>query len=114
MIKTIEITPELNKKRYDMFIIVNILVFNPEGKIIIQQCSRDKSAGALQFDTSVGGVVTSVFSYEQAAYKEKEEELELKVKLEFLGYLKDLNNDGTVFSQNHIYMLNHDDPYTNW
>jgi isopentenyldiphosphate isomerase len=115
IIKTIERTPEWNKSRPDTFRVVNVFVWTTDGKVVVQQRSRRKSAGPLQFDTSVGGLVTSGLSYKEAAIKEMKEELGLEGELKFVSSFKDIISDtGRVFSHNHLFEIISDGPYRNW
>lgn len=54
---------------------VHILVFNTEGKIILQRRSSKKDLFPLMWDTSVGGHLSPNESYIDAAVRECEEEL---------------------------------------
>lgn len=114
VLRTIERTPEWNKERPTPFRVVNVLVFNDEGKLLVQQRSRKKSAGPLLFDTSVGGLVVSGMSYEETAHKEMEEELGITGDLSFVTTFKDYRRDGRFFSMNGLYTLKHNGPFSNW
>ena len=113
VVKTIERTPEWNKSRPDIFRAVNIFTITSDNKIVIQQRSKNKSAGALLFDTSVGGIVTSGYSYEDAAVKEMKEELGIESDLmqvsKFLDYKHDM-----PFSYNTLFVARSDGPFKNW
>lgn len=66
------------KKGMKNFRVINIFVFNFEGKIIVPLRSSNRRIFPNCYDFSVGGFVTSGESYEKTAYKELEE----------IGYMK--------------------------
>ncbi|MFW5746807.1 MAG: NUDIX hydrolase [Nanoarchaeota archaeon] len=55
--------------------IVHIILFNKDGKMLLQKRSKNKHMTAGAWVTSAGGHVTSGESYEQAAHRELKEEL---------------------------------------
>ena len=64
---------------------VHVLVFSPEGKLLLQKRSARKDVQPGKWDTSVGGHVGFGQSYEEAARREAEEELGLLIgELEYL------------------------------
>ncbi|MBS4537646.1 NUDIX domain-containing protein [Clostridium sp. D2Q-11] len=80
-----------NQKNYR---VINIFIFNSEGKMIIPRRSSNRRIFPDCYDFSVGGHVSSRESYEEAAYKELREELGIEnVILKEIGYFhpKDLN-----------------------
>lgn len=63
----------------------HILIFNSAGQLLLQKRSMNKDIQPGKWDTSVGGHVGSGESYEEAAYRELEEELGIKnVNLDYL------------------------------
>lgn len=63
----------------------HILVFNSRGQLLLQKRSMSKDIQPGKWDTSVGGHVASGESYEEAAFRELEEELGITgVSLEYL------------------------------
>jgi isopentenyldiphosphate isomerase len=64
---------------------VHVLVIEPQGKLLLQKRSARKDVQPGKWDTSVGGHVGFGQSYEEAARREAEEELGLKIgRLDFL------------------------------
>ena len=55
--------------------VVHILIFNPQGELLLQLRSKSKSAHPLHWSTSVGGHVRKGETYKQAALREAKEEL---------------------------------------
>lgn len=113
MLKTIERTPEWNKTRPTIYRVVQAFVFTTEGKLVVQQRSRNKPFGPLLFDSSVGGLVTSGLSYEKALQKEAGEELGIQGEFSFVSAFKEKEGDKTIC---HIHLFEKIDngPYTNW
>jgi len=63
----------------------HVLVFNGEGKLLLQLRSKDKDIQPGKWDTSVGGHLSVGETYEKAAAREMAEELGIKgVKLHYL------------------------------
>jgi len=59
---------------------VGALIFNSEGKILLQTRNKNKTSGGL-LDYSASGHVISGETYENGAYKEMEEEIGIKTSL---------------------------------
>lgn len=55
--------------------VVHVLVFNPEGKLLLQKRSMDKDVAPGKWDTSVGGHVNAGEDILSSAKREMEEEL---------------------------------------
>ncbi|MDD4995559.1 MAG: NUDIX domain-containing protein [Patescibacteria group bacterium] len=70
--------------------IAHVLIFNEEGKIVLQKRSDKVCFCPGHWSTAVGGHVQTGETYEQAALREYQEELGAKSILEFVG--KDLYN----------------------
>lgn len=64
--------------------IVHVLIFDKEGNMLLQKRSMKKSFCPGYWSTAVGGHVQSGETYEVAALREFEEELGVKVKIDFL------------------------------
>ncbi len=89
------------------FRVINIMIMNSENKIIVPKRSDNRRLFPNCYDCSVGGHVSSGESYEEAAYRELEEELGIKnVKLEQIGYFKPSDIDTSCFSK--MYKLVYD------
>jgi isopentenyldiphosphate isomerase len=59
---------------------VHVLVINPEGQLLLQKRSPHKDVQPGKWDTSVGGHVGYGQSYEDAARREAEEEIGIKIE----------------------------------
>ncbi|HIJ11277.1 TPA: NUDIX domain-containing protein [Candidatus Woesearchaeota archaeon] len=66
--------------------IVHVLIFNKEGKILLQQRSKTKSFLPGYWVTSAGGHVQAGESYEQGALREMEEEVGVHSELDKRWY----------------------------
>jgi len=76
----------------------HVLLFNSEGKLLLQLRSKDKDIQPGKWDTSVGGHLAVGETYEVAATREMEEELGITgVKL---NYLYDYHLRNAVESEN--------------
>lgn len=68
---------------------VHVMVFNSDGKILIQKRSAQKDTYPLYWDVSVGGHLSPGEACQQAAMRELKEELGIKgAKIEFLSKIK--------------------------
>lgn len=115
VIGVVERTPEWNKTRPTTCRVVNVLVWNTKGQLLLQQRGRHKKMGALQFDTSVGGLVTSGMSYAEAAHKEMQEELGIEAELNWVAkFSYRCPNTGRIEGHHHIFECVSDGPYSNW
>ena len=115
VIGVVERTPEWNKTRPTICRVVNVIVWNSKGEMVVQQRSKNKSMGALLFDTSVGGLVTSGLTYEEAAKKEMEEELGIDATLKFVDKFTYIDPEtGKVRGHHHVFECVSDGPYENW
>ena len=89
---------------------VHILVLNSEGRLLLQKRSLTKDTQPGKWDTSVGGHVGFGQSYEEAAAREAEEEL--GIRLEALEYLYFSRIRNAVESENiRTYLCRHDGPF---
>lgn len=89
------------------FRVINIMIFTSDNKIVVPKRSSNRRVFPNCYDCSVGGHVSTGETYEQAAYRELEEELGIKdVKLEEIGYFKPYDIDTSAFSK--MYKLEYD------
>lgn len=65
--------------------IIHVLVFNDEGKMVLQKRSSNLSFCPNHWSTAAGGHVGAGESYEEAALREYQEELGATSALEFMG-----------------------------
>lgn len=65
--------------------IVHVMVFNEEGKVVLQKRSANLSFAPDCWSTSAGGHVQTGENYEEAARREYEEELGVVSALELVG-----------------------------
>lgn len=70
--------------------ISHVLIFNDEGKMVVQKRSKNVSFCPDHWSTAVGGHVQAGETYKEAALREFQEELGTTNKLEFVG--KDFYN----------------------
>lgn len=90
------------------FRVINIMIFTSDNKIVVPKRSSNRRLFPNCYDCSVGGHVSSGETYEQAAYRELEEELGITgVKLEEIGYFKPTDIDTSAFSK--MYKLVYDE-----
>ncbi len=76
---------EINERRL-RHRIVHVLLYQPDGRLVLQQRSARKSYLPLVWTTSAGGYVQAGESYLEGAMRELEEELGLRVPLAFVRW----------------------------
>lgn len=106
VIKTVtrEFLDKNNSKNYR---VVNIIIINSNNQIILAQRSKKKKWFGGCFFFSVGGHVITNEDYEDAAYRELEEELGIKGEtLEEIEYFKPMKSGTSSFSK--LYKLKYD------
>lgn len=92
---------------------INILIFNNENKILVPKRSYNRKIFPNCYDFSVGGHVNSGENYEQAAYRELEEELGIKnVELNKIAYFNPYISESNTFQT--VYTLNYDKAIINY
>jgi len=95
------------KNDWRNFRVINIMIFTSDNKIIVPKRSADRRVFPNCYDCSVGGHVSSGETYEQAAYRELEEELGItNVELEEIAYFKPYDIGTSSFSK--MYKLVYD------
>lgn len=98
---------ERNTIKANQFRVINIIIENEEGKILVPKRSSNRRIFPNCYDFSVGGFVSSGETYEQAAYRELEEELGIKnVTLKKIAYLNPYYSDSNTFQT--VYSLKYD------
>lgn len=96
------------KNAWRNFRVINIMIFTSDNKIILPKRSGNRRVFPNCYDCSVGGHVSSGESYEEAAYRELEEELGITgVKLQEIAYFRPKDIDTSAFSK--MYKLIYDD-----
>lgn len=92
---------------------INILIFNDENKILVPKRSSNRKIFPNCYDFSVGGHVNSGENYEQAAYRELEEELGIKnVKLNKVAYFNPYISESNTFQT--VYILKYEKAIINY
>ena len=93
-----------NMKNYR---VINIIIINKIGQIILAKRSKKKKYFGGCYFFSVGGHVSHNEKYEDAAYRELEEELGItNIKLEEIGYFNPIKLGTSSFSK--LYKLKYD------
>ena len=104
-------------KRTKIFLLhraVHVLLKTSDNKIVSQKVARHKSVYQLRMSLSASGHVDAGDSYEDAAYKELEEELGLtNVTLEFISYFRQ-HVPGVENEICALYLAHSDGPFSNW
>lgn len=91
-----------NKLRF-----INIIIIDENKKIIVPKRSGNRIIFPNCYDFSVGGHVNSGESYEQAAYRELKEELNIEnVKLIEIGYFNPYKDNVDTFSKLYLSRYN--------
>lgn len=97
----------IDKKNIKNYRVINIIIINTKGQIILAQRSKKKKYFGGCYFFSVGGHVTHNEKYEDAAYRELEEELGItNIKLEEIGYFNPIKFGTSSFSK--LYKLHYD------
>ena len=95
------------QKNMKNFRVINIIVVANDGKIVLPKRSNNRKLFPNCYDFSVGGHVSSGETYEEAAYRELEEELGISnVELEEIGYFRPEELGTSSFSK--LYRLMYD------
>ncbi len=99
---------ESDKKGFKNFRAINIMIFTYDNKILVPKRSSNRILYPNCYDFSVGGHVASLESYEEAAYRELEEELGITgVTLEEIAYFNPNTSGTACFSK--LYKLVYDE-----
>jgi isopentenyl-diphosphate delta-isomerase type 1 len=90
---------------------VHVMVFHPDGRLLLQHRATTKDIQPGKWDTAVGGHVMPGESLEQAAKRELSEELGLSDSVDLI-HLFDTKIRNTVESENvRVYKLTHPGPF---
>lgn len=97
----------LDKNNSRNYRVINIIIINSNNQIILAQRSTKKKWFGGCYFFSVGGHVITNEDYEDAAYRELEEELGIKGEtLEEIGYFNPIKSGTSSFSK--LYKLKYD------
>lgn len=97
----------LDRNNLRNYRVVNIIIINSNNQIILAKRSKKKKWFGGCYFFSVGGHVIANENYEDAAYRELEEELGIKCKnLEEIGYFNPMESGTSSFSK--LYKLKYD------
>ncbi|MCK5845384.1 MAG: NUDIX domain-containing protein, partial [Victivallales bacterium] len=89
----------------------HVVVYHPDGRVLLQKRRMDKDIQPGKWDTAVGGHVDAGETIEQAARRELAEELEFKQPIE-LKHLFDSKIRNEVESENvRVYAMTHPGPF---
>lgn len=95
------------KNNWRNFRVINIMIFTTDNKIVVPRRSGNRRVFPNCYDCSVGGHVSAGETYEDAAYRELEEELGItNVKLEEIAYFRPYDINTSAFSK--MYKLVYD------
>lgn len=75
-----------------------ILVYNTEGKLLLQLRSQHDESYPLHYDFSAAGGIEEGESIEEAAKRELMEELGIESELDYLGEIKKMHMFKTIYS----------------
>lgn len=91
---------------------VHVVVFHPDGRMLLQKRNQDKDIQPGKWDTAVGGHIDSGEDHETAVVRELAEELGVIAKFADLKYLMDSEIRNEVESENvRVFSLIHPGPF---
>jgi isopentenyldiphosphate isomerase len=91
---------------------VHVVVFHPDGRMLLQKRNQDKDIQPGKWDTSVGGHIDSGENHETAVVRELAEELGVVANFADLKFLMDSEIRNEIESENvRIYSLIHPGPF---
>ena len=88
---------------------ISVLVFNDKGEVMLQKRSMKKDSNPGKWSNATGGHVGKNESYDEAAKREVEEELNLKLKPKFLK--KMIINDPAHTTMTQLYIIKSNGPF---
>ena len=90
----------------------HVVVFNSNGKILLQKRSENKDIQPGKWDTAVGGHLAPGEGFEEAARRETAEELGIDPETVAMVYLFDLKIRNEIESENvRVFAIVHDGPF---
>lgn len=91
---------------------VHLLIFHPDGRILLQKRSFDKDIQPGKWDSAVGGHLELGETFEQAAFRETNEELGIEIKGS-LNFLFDSKIRNDIESENvKVFSYLHSGPFS--
>lgn len=91
---------------------VHVVVFHPDGRMLLQKRNEDKDIQPGKWDTAVGGHIDSGEDHETAVVRELEEELGVTANFADLKFLMDDRIRNEIESENvRIFSLTHPGPF---
>lgn len=91
---------------------VHVVVFHPDGRMLLQKRNQDKDIQPGKWDTAVGGHIDSGEDHETAVIRELAEELGVAANFADLKYLMDTEIRNEVESENvRVFSLVHPGPF---
>lgn len=92
---------------------INIIITNDDKKIVVPKRSSNRRIFPSCYDFSVGGHVNFGENYEDAAYRELEEELGItNAKLQEVAYFSPYDSNSNTFQK--VYLLKYNNEITNY
>ena len=91
---------------------VHVVVYHPDGRILLQKRSMDKDIQPGKWDTAVGGHLDAGETFDDAVLRELEEELGFETSLDKLTHIADLKIRNSIESENiKVFSLTGDGPF---
>ena len=91
---------------------VHVVVYHPDGRLLLQKRRMDKDVQPGKWDTAVGGHLDSGEDYETAVLRELAEELGVVAELQDLQYVMDSEIRNEIESENvRVFSLIHPGPF---
>ena len=111
--EVVGVIPSNEKVSSNQLRFINIMIFNKENKLLVPIRSKNRKIFPGCYDFSVGGHVNTKESYEEAAYRELQEELGIKnVQLKKIAYFNPFHTESFTFQT--LYRLIYDEKIENY